>query len=59
MKNFVRGLFQYLPDLAILAGAAAVTAGCALIYLPLGLIVGGGLVMAGGILSILGSGDGP
>lgn len=57
MKNLINGLMEHLGELVLLAGAAAVAGGCALIYLPAGLIAGGVLAMAGAVLSMWG-GDG-
>ena len=47
MKNLVKGLMGHLGELALLAGAAAVSVGCGLIYLPAGLIAGGVLTIIG------------
>jgi len=38
---------RYLPDLLVLAGAAAIIAGAMLIYLPAGFIVAGILCIVG------------
>ena len=53
MKNLVKGLMGHLGELALLAGAAAVSVGCGLIYLPAGLIAGGVLTI-GSVLSMWG-----
>lgn len=40
-------MLKYVPDLLVLAGAAAITAGATLIYLPAGFIVAGILCIVG------------
>ena len=57
MKNLIRGLARYCADLVLLGGAVAVAVGAGMIYLPAGLIAGGGLAIAGAVLSSLGGGD--
>ena len=54
MKNLVKGLMGHLGELVLLAGAAAVSVGCGLIYLPAGLIAGGVLTIIGSVLSMWG-----
>ena len=54
MKNLVKGLMGHLGALALLAGAAAASVGCGLIYLPAGLIAGGVLTIIGAVLSMWG-----
>lgn len=56
MKKLREALRGQLPDLVLVLGAAVLTAGVGMIYLPAGLIVGGGLLMAGAILN---GGDAP
>ena len=56
MKNLIRGLARYCTDLVLLGGAVAVAVGAVMIYLPAGLIAGGGLAIAGAVLSSLGGG---
>lgn len=51
VKRFLRA---WLADLLLIGGAAAVTAGAALIYPPAGWICGGVLSIAGGILAARG-----
>ena len=51
MNNLVKGLMGHLGELA---GAAAVSVGCGLIYLPAGLIAGGALTIIGSVLSMWG-----
>lgn len=46
MKRLIEG---WLPDLLMLAGAAAIAYGAGLIALPAGYIVGGVMALAGGI----------
>ncbi len=57
MKRLVKCLVANLNSLTLLAGAAVVAAGAGMIYLPAGLIVGGGLMAAGAVLSIWGEDD--
>lgn len=57
MKRLVKSLVANLNSLALLAGAAVVAVGTGMIYLPAGLIVGGGLMAAGAVLSIWGEDD--
>ena len=57
MKRLVKSLVANLNSLALLTGAAVVAVGTGMIYLPAGLIVGGGLMMAGAVLSIWGEDD--
>lgn len=40
-----------LRDLSGLIGAAMISAGAGMIYLPAGMIVGGGLLVAGAVLT--------
>lgn len=54
MKKMVHGLMGHLGELVLLAGAAAVAVGTGMIYLPAGLIAGGGLAIAGAVLSMWG-----
>lgn len=57
MKNLVNCLVKHLNELVMLAGAAAVAVGAGMIYLPAGLITGGGLAVAGAVLSLWGAGE--
>ena len=41
-------------ELVLAVGAAAVTAGAGMMYLPAGFIIGGLLMMAGAVLAMLG-----
>lgn len=54
MKKLVNGLMGHLAELVLLAGAAAMAVGAGMIYLPAGLITGGGLAIAGAVLSMWG-----
>ena len=58
MRKMVKGLAEHLGELVLLAGAAAVTVGVGMIYLPAGLIAGGGLAIAGAVLSMCGGTEG-
>lgn len=42
---------KHLPDLAVVAGMACMIAGATWIYMPAGLILAGGLLIALGILA--------
>ena len=53
MKRFFK---RRAMDLLIIAGAALVSAGVAMIYLPAGIITGGVLVIVCGIVGSLGGG---
>nr|WP_325306726.1 hypothetical protein [uncultured Oscillibacter sp.] len=54
MKRVVNTLIKHLPTLVLLAGAAAVTVGAGMLSLPAGFITGGGLAIAGAVLSMMG-----
>ncbi len=54
MKKIADGLMKHLAELALLGGAAAVAVGAGMIYTPAGLIAGGGLAIAGAVLSLWG-----
>ncbi len=58
MKRVVSSLAANLSTLVLLAGAAAVTVGAGMIFLPAGFITGGGLAIAGAILSMWGEDEG-
>lgn len=49
---------KWATDLLLVAGAAAITVGAALVYPPAGWIAGGVLAIAGGVLAAKGGGDG-
>lgn len=57
MKNLKRALAVYGWDIVMVLGAAAVTAGAAMLSVPAGLIVGGMLSIAGAVLANAGGGD--
>lgn len=57
MKNLVNCLVKHLAELVMVAGAAAVAVGAGMLSLPAGLIVGGGLAVAGAVLSLWGAGE--
>lgn len=57
MKRIVKGLVSALPVMALLGGVALVAVGAGMIYLPAGVIAGGGLLAAGAVLSIWGEDD--
>lgn len=56
MRHLRETLARWLPDMVLVLGAAVLTTGVGMIYLPAGLIVGGGLLMVGAILN---GGDAP
>ena len=57
MKRIANCLMTHLAELAFLAGAASVTVGAGMIYLPAGFITGGALAVAGAVISLFGAGD--
>ncbi len=57
MKNLVNCLAKHLGELVLVGGAAVVAVGVGMIYLPAGLITGGGLAIAGAVLSLWGAGE--
>ena len=57
MKKISHALLSHLAELVFLAGAAAVAVGTGMIYLPAGLIVGGGLAIVGAVVAMAGGGD--
>lgn len=54
MKRVVNSLVTHFSTLVLLAGAAAVTVGAGMLALPAGFITGGGLAIAGAVLSMWG-----
>lgn len=50
MRELKNNLAGHLGDFALLGGAVLVSVGAGLIYMPAGLIVGGGLLILGAIL---------
>ena len=57
MKQIAKTLMTHLTELVFLTGAAAISVGAGMIYLPAGLITGGALAVAGAVISMFGSGD--
>ena len=57
MKKLRAALAKRAGDLILLAGAAVVSVGVGMYYLPAGLISAGVLLIAGVVLSSLGGGD--
>lgn len=57
MKRVVKSLVAHLSTLVFLAGAAAVTVGAGMIFLPAGFITGGVLAIVGAVLSMWGEDD--
>lgn len=58
MKKLRKAMAKYAADVVLIAGAAAVSVGTGMIYLPAGVIAAGVLMIAGVVLSSLGGGDG-
>ena len=54
MEKWKEFFARHGPGMVLLAGAGAVALGAGLIYLPAGLITGGGLAIAGAVLSMWG-----
>lgn len=54
---FQRFWARWAADVLLVAGAAAITVGAALIYPPAGWIAGGALSIAGGVLAARSGGD--
>ena len=58
MKRVINFLSGHGAEILLTIGAAAIAAGAGMIYLPVGLIVGGILAVAGAVLDIRsGGGD--
>ena len=57
MKQIANCLMTHLPELVFLSGAAAISIGAGMVYLPAGLIAGGVLAVAGAVISMFGAGD--
>ena len=58
MKKLRKAMAKYAADVALIVGAAAVSVGTGMIYLPAGVIAAGVLLISGVVLSSLGGGDG-
>ena len=56
MKALKDGVAAYATELAMVGGAALVSLGAGMIYLPAGVIAAGAFLLAGAILSCLGGG---
>ncbi len=50
MKNTIKTLRGWLPDALMVGGAASMSYGAALVYMPAGWVVAGLFGLAGGIL---------
>lgn len=57
MRGVAKGLSALLPTGLLVLGAAAVSCGVGLIYVPAGVIAAGCLMIIFGVLLILGGGD--
>lgn len=58
MNRLKQALGKYAADLILVAGAALVSIGAGMVYLPAGLICAGALAIGGAVLSCMGGGDG-
>lgn len=58
MRKLLRMMSAMLPTILLVLGAAAVSCGVAMIYLPAGVIAAGTLAIIGGVLLIQGGGEG-
>lgn len=58
MKNLRKSLASLVADLALILGAALVSVGAGMIYIPVGVITAGCLIVAGVALAARGGGDG-
>lgn len=56
MKALKDGVAAYATELMMGAGAALVSVGAGMIYLPAGIITAGVMLLAGAVLSCLGGG---
>ena len=57
MKKIANALLSHLPELVLVAGVAAVSAGVGMIYLPAGLIALGVLAIVGAVVAMAGGSD--
>jgi len=57
MKRIANCVMSHLAEIVMLVGAAAVSVGVGMMYLPAGLIAGGALAIAGAVMSLYGAGD--
>lgn len=56
MKKRLNSVNNALPTGLLVLGAAAVSAGIGMIWLPVGVIAAGGMAIAGGVLMMMGRG---
>lgn len=56
MKKLLKFMNDALPTGLLVLGAAAVSVGIGMIWLPIGVIVAGGMSIAGGVLMMMGRG---
>lgn len=56
MKKLLKFTNDTLPTGLLVLGAAAVSVGIGMIWLPIGVIVAGGMSIAGGVLMMMGRG---
>ena len=56
MKALKEGVAAYATELAMASGAALVSLGAGMIYLPAGIITAGVMLLAGAVISCLGGG---
>lgn len=56
MRKLLESVNDALPTGLLVLGAAVVSAGIAMIWLPVGVIAAGGMTIAGGVLMIMGRG---
>lgn len=56
MEKLLKFVNDTLPTGLLVFGAAAVSAGIGMIWLPAGVIAAGGMAIAGGILMMMGRG---
>ena len=57
MKRLLKKVCALLPTGLLVAGAAAVSCGIAMIYIPAGIIAAGALSITAGVLLIRGGGE--
>lgn len=56
MRKLLENVNDALPTGLLVLGAAVVSAGIAMIWLPVGVIAAGGMTIAGGVLMMMGRG---
>ena len=57
MKAIANAFMTHLAELVFVAGCTAIAVGAGMIFLPVGLIAGGGLAAVGALISLYGSGS--